>query len=54
MSENKNILSEIDFFLENKDFYTKEEREEIKKTLRKALKNIGNSVINFIDSENNR
>ncbi|WP_420573644.1 hypothetical protein [Kordia sp.] len=51
---NKNILKEIDFFLENKKDYTCEERKVIKKMLRKALKALGDSVVDFIDSENNK
>jgi len=51
---NKNILKEIDFFLENKTAYSAEERKAIKKTLREALKNLGDSVVDFIDKENNK
>jgi len=51
---NKNILKEIDFFLENKTAYTVEERKFIKKTLRDALKKLGDSVVDFIDQENNK
>ncbi|PTX59805.1 hypothetical protein C8N46_108118 [Kordia periserrulae] len=51
---NKNILKEIDFFLENKMAYSAEERKAIKKILRETLKGLGDSVVNFIDKENNK
>lgn len=51
---NKNILKKIEFFLENKTAFTVEERKFIKKTLRNALKELGDSVIDFIDRENKK
>ena len=54
MTNNRGILSEIGFFLENKEHYTEEERKEIKKTFREALKKMGDSLISFIDKENKR
>lgn len=53
-SNNKGILSEIDYFLENKQYYTKEERKKIKESLRETLKKMGDSLVAFIDKENKR
>lgn len=51
---NKEIISEINFFLENKQHYTKEERRKIKEQFREVLKKMGDSLVSFIDKENKR
>ncbi|WP_167571813.1 hypothetical protein [Aquimarina algiphila] len=50
----KEILKEIDFYIENKEAFSKEERKLIKIRLRNSLKNLGDSVVKLIDLENNR
>ncbi len=50
----KEILEIIEFYKENKDSYSKEERVKIKKEIKKKLNKLGKVVIKFIDQENNR
>jgi len=52
--EGDNTLRDINYYIENRERFTLEERTIIKKSLRSGLKKLGDSIEVFLDNDNHQ